>query len=182
VVAGLLVKKKWDSMAEWHFPVSPDGLVHPDSDAAKKKLNEGLAKCDLEAFSRGLHVYQDSWSHAGKPFIRGIGHHRGVIPLPQTVYGFSPPGPLGTGGWTPVGVSPYTDVSRSALAAVLGSADEPGLWSEDFNAMEAETKQKLKDFFKECPCACPSKEAPPPWIGYYQHRPYGNPIDINAHP
>jgi len=65
-------RAKWRRMVEWHFPLDPDGVVRPDSDAAKAKWKAGMKNCNLKAFAEGLHVYQDSWAHQGKPYAWGL--------------------------------------------------------------------------------------------------------------
>ncbi len=59
----------------WHFPRDPGSdKVVPGSAAARKKIDEATVYGNLNAFGEGLHPFQDSWSHQGKPFFGDFGH------------------------------------------------------------------------------------------------------------
>jgi len=77
VFGSFLAEKKLHAMQEWHFPIAPgDDEVIPGSLYAMHKYKEGIAHCNLQEFSEGLHTFQDSWAHQGKPTVAGIGHAR----------------------------------------------------------------------------------------------------------
>jgi len=57
-----------DRAAEWHFPMEPGkDQVEPGSNYARGKYEDGIDRCNLKKFSEGLHTFQDSWAHQGKP-------------------------------------------------------------------------------------------------------------------
>ncbi|NLX59860.1 MAG: hypothetical protein GXY74_12315 [Phycisphaerae bacterium] len=127
-------------MAIWHFPVSPDGEVHPDSPEARKIMEEGLEDCDFKRFTEGLHVLQDSWSHQGRPYISGIGHGRGAV-------------------WVDKGSGGYWQEERGTLnAALSGNTDRADLWPADVRAAGKATYEALKKFKEKCPCHCPGPD------------------------
>ena len=116
-------------MAEWHFSAT-DGEVIPGSMAAWAKAGAGLATCNWKAFAEGLHVYQDSWSHQGKPYTLGVGHGRGYDPKKDVV---------------------LTELG----AAVDGSADNTDFWPATTRQMAAMTYRALVMFLQQCPNHCP---------------------------
>ncbi len=122
---------KVNAIAEWHFPVSADGLVHPGSEEAKAKAKAGLKKCDIIAFGNGLHVLQDSWSHQGKPTVAGIGHGQGVeqVTSGTGISGVGTIGPSGNLETTSV-VTPHTQyvLTNGVQAGISTSADDVTLW------------------------------------------------------
>jgi RHS repeat-associated protein len=126
-------KQKVAQIAEWHFPASDDGEVHPDSAKANAKVDNGIHECDFKEFSEGLHVLQDSWAHQGKPYVGGIGHGRGAV---RSAFF----------GWTKL---------QGFDAAISPSADDVTLWPEDVRATGLATYRELKEFKDNCKCACP---------------------------
>lgn len=148
--------------AEWHFPVSPNGEVVPGSDAAAMKVDLGIRKCDLRLFSEGLHPYQDSWSHQGKPYWEGLGHARGSEYVPPYMHQPGLPIPIPTsipprGRW----------VKQSGpVAAFSHSADDPTIWPEDARKTGLATFHKLKEFQENCPCSCPAPDFSTTRIGW----------------
>jgi len=101
--------------------MSPDGAVWPDSTEANAIADRGIAECSLKTFSEGLHPLQDSWSHQGIPFTKGVGHWRGVV---QTADG-------------------YTNVSGTWRAAASESADSTDYWPADARKAAMATYKKL---------------------------------------
>jgi RHS repeat-associated protein len=126
-------KQKVAQIAEWHFPASDDGEVHPDSAKANAKVDNGIHECDFKEFSEGLHVLQDSWAHQGKPYVGGIGHGRGAV---RSAFF----------GWTKL---------QGFDAAISPSADDVTLWPKDVRATGLATYRELKEFKDNCKCACP---------------------------
>ncbi len=143
-------------MGKWHFPRSDNGKVEPDSYAAQRLMIEGLdAKmggkgCDLRRFGNGLHTYQDSWSHRGKPYLMGrMGHAYGAE---EEV------APVGSGGGFPIVVRTGRYILVTGLEAALGSTiDKPSLFPDQARATAAATYRWLLKFKKSCPNACPKK-------------------------
>jgi RHS repeat-associated protein len=140
-------------IAEWHFPSDPDGVVRPGSDAARVKMNAGRKNCNLEDFGKGIHVFQDSWSHQGRPYVMGVGHARGAVlkghwemqwfPQKRFVYVLD-------GGY---------ELIRGRRAALARSADDTNIWAADARAMAMEVYAALTDFKDGCPCACRGGES-----------------------
>lgn len=64
------------SLREWHFPIDPGkDEVQPGSDTARKKFNEAAQSGNPIVIGESLHPFEDSWSHQGKPSIKGIAGH-----------------------------------------------------------------------------------------------------------
>jgi RHS repeat-associated protein len=156
-----LARMKWRAMAEWHFPVSENGMVEAGSDAARDKARAGLNKCDIVAFSEGLHVLQDSYSHQGKPFAHfepgegAIGHGRGAEEItvyqPITIDDLA----FGNGSYqSSVAYKTwvYMDPEKAATST---SADDPTIWPEDARAAMNDSYKMILSFKKKCKCACP---------------------------
>lgn len=120
--------------AEWHFPADKDGVVRPNSAVANAKVDKGIKDCDFTLFSEGLHVLQDSWSHQGKPYMKGLGHARGAKETEVP------------GHWEKL---------EGWEAFWSHSADNVKHWPEDARAAAGATFQKMRDFKANCSCACP---------------------------
>ncbi len=175
-------------IGKYHFPRDPDGVVNPDSTASRWLLDKGLANCDLFEFGRGLHVYQDSWSHQGTPALKGlIGHGRGWDydrwPALQDAIragGMAPPGWRFVFGFFVYHGSTLSKEYITGMSAALsGSADDVMLWPATARAMGLGTYDRLLDFLKKaetddkCACACqesfkmPTSTAPAYAYGRY---------------
>jgi RHS repeat-associated protein len=145
----LAIRKLW-IMGKWHFPRSENGEVEPDSYAAQKLMNEGLTTCNLRDFANGLHTYQDSWSHRGRPYLLGwVGHAYGAEEIRRVVYiagGF--PVTEGTGEY---------GLLTGREAALSSSIDEANLFPDQAREMAAYTWEWLKAFKESCPDACPER-------------------------
>ncbi len=143
-------ERRLEEARRWHFPACPDGTVNPGSEAARAIVRQGIAECDFVMFSEGLHPLQDSWSHQGTPYYRGIGHSRGArrprkftwdrrywIPLPSWPRGDT---------WEP----------KSGLrAAICDSADSLEAFPASARGAAMATYEKLIKFKEACPCHCP---------------------------
>ncbi len=146
-------------MAIWHFPVSPDGEVHPNSAEARRIMEEGIEECDFKRFSEGLHVIQDSWSHQGKPYIGGIGHGRGAYWVVETEtrslpFSFSP----GLDNVDVITGGHWQEERNTLHAAVTDSTDKAHLWPADVRAAGMATYEALLAFKEKCPCHCPGTD------------------------
>jgi hypothetical protein len=153
---------------EMHFPVSENGLVEPGSDAARRRALGGMqeGRCDFEMFSTGLHVFEDSWSHQGKPFLSGMGHGRGAVMEPGedlTALGIN--ADMDTmnairtramAAGTSIRGIPGPWLKLTGLAAATStSADDVTVWPKDVREMALDVYRMMKDFKKNCPCSCP---------------------------
>jgi hypothetical protein len=134
-------KRILDEIREFHFPVSKDGQVHPGSQEAQRRSKRGIEECNFEIFSTGLHVLQDSWSHQGKPFFKGMGHGRGVWR-----YQWRQGSKVTYGKW---------HILHGPEAAMSDTADTVEYWQGDVRAMGMAVYKMMLDFKKACPCACP---------------------------
>ena len=123
--------------ARWHFPASGDGTVYPGSSDASEFMNQGIDKCDLQLFSEGIHTFQDSWSHQGRPVDGniGMGHGRGV--------------------WNIFGI--YIGIPSGFLTMISTSTDDPDLFGADVHDMADDLYKKFLEFAQNCPCACGGK-------------------------
>jgi len=121
--------------AEWHFPLEESGRVEPGGRVASAKVDAGIETCDFTLFSEGLHPFQDSWSHQGTPYIRGVGHWRGVKRDAKS------------GKWV--------KLHNTATAALSHSADNTEYWPEDARRAANASYQKMLKFKERCPCHCP---------------------------
>jgi RHS repeat-associated protein len=159
--------------AAMHFPLSANGLVEPNSAAARAKMEDGLARGDLRAFSEGVHTLQDSWSHQGRPSVSAVdpngnavflvGDARGgrwVVEGPATEKDTFVPvqGPLGQ--TIPVkrvapltsGKGHYDPYPRWRLALQLdASADDARYWPADVRAAGLATYKALVAFRERWP-------------------------------
>jgi RHS repeat-associated protein len=131
--------------ATWHFPVGitargtevvpvirdidDPGEVIAGGDASRARYRAGMAACNYTTFAEGLHPLQDSWSHRGIPYFRGVGHPRGYNPAIGRLSG--------------------------ALAAASRSADNPMYWPEDAREAMLATYFAFLDYRGNCydPCA-----------------------------
>ena len=153
-VAWALLKRA----AEWHFPADPDGEVRPGSTAAESKVNQAMEDCDLLAFSEGLHVLQDSYSHQGKPPVFLVGHTRGK----RHRYHFVEEQSFRAPDWKPNPWEPpsgrgvtITEPLTGLEAAQSHSADNPFDYPASARAAALKTYEWLLKFREKCPCACP---------------------------
>jgi RHS repeat-associated protein len=143
-------------MGKWHFPRSANGEVERDSAAARKLMVEGLAEkeggkgCDLRRFANGLHTYQDSWSHRGKPYLLGwVGHAFGAEEIMVPMFS--------SGGFPVMVGSGQYRLLTGREAALSSSIDEPNLFPDQARATARATYEWLKRFKASCPDACPER-------------------------
>ena len=115
-------------------------------------MDMGIDSCDLQLFSEGIHTFQDSWSHQGRPVDSdtGMGHARGVIEF------------LGM----------YFGLPRGILTMLSTSTDDPDRFGADVHEMSEALYENLKKFAKNCPCTCGNSPMQSPraydplWIPY----------------
>jgi hypothetical protein len=165
-------EERWAQAREWHFPANPSGTVVPDSHAARDKVDQGIADCDIVVFAEGLHPYQDSWPHQGTPAFAGMGHHRGAYWKPKRkmrrLGGRKGP-PRHTYDWE---AGHWVRTDGSLHAALSESADSTVLFPASAREAAKATYDALLDFANKCPCACPggtrtqTKKRPKPreWV------------------
>ena len=135
VVMEAIAEDRLQMVREWHYPADPDGEIRPGSDMARAKYKAGTRDCDLDAFAEGLHVFKDSYSHQGRPYLEGVGHYRGV----------------GKSWWS----GRVGRIDGTLQAALSGSADEVRYWNTTVRIMAMETYEAMLEFKEKCPCACP---------------------------
>jgi RHS repeat-associated protein len=155
-------------MAEWHFPADPDGVVRPDSRAARSKVEKAIEVCNLWDFGEGLHVFQDSWAHQGRPRLMGVGHWRGASRGSD-------------GGWTNISGS-----NTAALTSKAGHADDIEAWPEDARTTILRTYDYMLEFAQKCPCACPevdgmSRVTKGPWVKTVRYDPVWDRDELERH-
>jgi hypothetical protein len=97
----------------------------------------------------GLHAYQDSWSHQGKPFKYGLGHARGAkyVKEYREWFGFGKK------------VKAHWKKLTGVRAFLSHSADKTHIWPEDARSAAIATYGEMIVFKKNCKCACPGKKA-----------------------
>ncbi|MBI9018060.1 MAG: hypothetical protein JEZ07_12460 [Phycisphaerae bacterium] len=154
-------KSQAETIKNWHFPMDEGKhYVTPDSNASKSEINEGKASCDLTRFARGLHPFQDSWSHQGKPYFSDgqFGHGRGVELVTHKFISIR--NPSGKPQWRhkKVKLKKPLYIGLTGLDAALSSStDDPALFPEDARQVGKRTFEEILDFMKECPNACKRK-------------------------
>ena len=136
--AGLIPEERMREIASWHFPQSPDGVVHKGSAAARRNYKDALDpkktiglsdKEILVMFGEGLHVLQDSYAHDGVPVTAGVGHAKGSFYLPG------------------VGEVPYA----YGITALSSSADDVSKFYNEARQAGLETWKAIKELWAARP-------------------------------
>ncbi|MBI9019491.1 MAG: RHS repeat-associated core domain-containing protein [Phycisphaerae bacterium] len=151
------VEEMWAMARALHFPVDSDGYVRPNSDASRVGMDNGIKGCDLHEFTEGLHTFQDSWAHQGKPVGElGIGHSRAVKKIVHNEYEWQ--WVNWWVGYTRVRTKTWTEyVLVEGVAAIpYHNTDSPWYWPEDARDTGQNTYNKILEFMKNCPCECGS--------------------------
>lgn len=143
------VERQLKLAQDWHLPADKNGKVTPASNAARAKVAKGIKDCDFKLFTMGLHAYQDSWAHQGKPFKYGLGHARGAEYVEEHREWFG----LGKK------VEAHWKKLTGWRAFLSHSDDKTHIWSEDARSAAIATYGEMIVFKKNCKCACPGKKA-----------------------
>ena len=122
----------------------------------------------LETFGMGIHVYQDSWSHQGKPYFDDlIGHSRGVEWVTKKDwkwkwksmrihFGFGYSESIGIKYWGYDTIGYYKRTDNTLDAAFSTSTDEPAYFPADIRDMGLKLFKLMKKIIAKHPCACPA--------------------------
>ncbi len=62
-------------LRQWHFARDKNAeVVTPDSPATREKVRRAIESGKLNDFGEGLHPFEDSWAHQGRPYFGDSGH------------------------------------------------------------------------------------------------------------